>query len=149
MLWGNNTHHFTSGSRLQKGEETWKLKMAMIKNFRIFHKLEPPYSVIIDNKNYEESLLFESNALAVLRKRDFFTYAVDLLFLSWKNRFMKISNKTNRLHNFIVCIIERVFSNLDSYDIDVIHSFSRKNNERSDFYSFLLISMLYSGTSTT
>lgn len=66
-----------------------------------------------------------------------------------KNRFMKISNKTNRLHNFIVCIIERVFSNLDSYDIDVIHSFSRKNNERSDFYSFLLISMLYSGTSTT
>lgn len=58
--------------------------MAMIKNFRIFHKLEPPYSVIIDNKNYEESLLFESNALAVLRKRDFFTYAVDLLFLSWK-----------------------------------------------------------------
>ena len=45
-----------------------KDKMAMIKNFRIFHKLEPPYSVILENKQYEDSLLFESSALAVLRK---------------------------------------------------------------------------------
>ncbi|XP_061177920.1 synaptojanin-1-like [Saccostrea echinata] len=44
--------------------------MAMIKNFRIFHKLEPPYSVIIENKNYEESLLLESNALAVLHSSE-------------------------------------------------------------------------------
>ncbi|KAK3104004.1 hypothetical protein FSP39_023595 [Pinctada imbricata] len=40
--------------------------MAMTKNFRIFHKLEPPYSVIIENRNYEDTLMFESNALAVL-----------------------------------------------------------------------------------
>lgn len=32
--------------------------------------MEPPYSVIIDNKNYEESLLFESSALAVLHSSE-------------------------------------------------------------------------------
>nr|XP_022328766.1 synaptojanin-1-like isoform X2 [Crassostrea virginica] len=44
--------------------------MAMIKNFRIFHKLEPPYSVILENKQYEDSLLFESSALAVLHSSE-------------------------------------------------------------------------------
>ena len=64
----------TSGSMKYIGIEVpirggnLKVKMAMIKNFRIFHKLEPPYSVILENKQYEDSLLFESSALAVLRK---------------------------------------------------------------------------------
>ncbi|KAL5007601.1 hypothetical protein ScPMuIL_016407 [Solemya velum] len=40
--------------------------MAMGKNFRIFHKLEPPYSVILENRNIEDTLMFESNALVVL-----------------------------------------------------------------------------------
>ncbi|XP_063401650.1 synaptojanin-1-like isoform X1 [Mytilus trossulus] len=41
--------------------------MAMIKNFRVFHKLEPPpYSIILENRNNEDTLMFESNALAVL-----------------------------------------------------------------------------------
>ena len=42
--------------------------MAMTKNFRIFHKLEPPYSVIVENRNADDSLMFESNAIAVLCK---------------------------------------------------------------------------------
>ncbi|XP_021342465.1 synaptojanin-1-like isoform X1 [Mizuhopecten yessoensis] len=40
--------------------------MAMTKNFRIFHKLEPPYSVIVENRNIDDTLMFESNALAIL-----------------------------------------------------------------------------------
>ncbi|XP_069133360.1 synaptojanin-1-like isoform X2 [Argopecten irradians] len=40
--------------------------MAMTKNFRIFHKLEPPYSVILENRNIDDTLMFESSALAVL-----------------------------------------------------------------------------------
>ena len=42
--------------------------MAMSKSFRIYHKLEPPYSVILENKNNEETLMFESQAVAVLCK---------------------------------------------------------------------------------
>ena len=41
-------------------------KMSMSKNYRIFHKLEPPYSVIMESRNREDTLMFESNAVAVL-----------------------------------------------------------------------------------
>ncbi|KAK6191374.1 hypothetical protein SNE40_003083 [Patella caerulea] len=44
--------------------------MAMGKIFRVFHKLPPdqdtPYSVILENKNQEDTLMFESNAIVVL-----------------------------------------------------------------------------------
>ncbi|XP_077866298.1 gamma-aminobutyric acid type B receptor subunit 2-like [Saccoglossus kowalevskii] len=41
--------------------------MALSKSFRVFHKLEPPpYSVILESRNKEDTLLFESNAVAVL-----------------------------------------------------------------------------------
>lgn len=43
-------------------------EMAMSKSFRIYHKLDPPYSVILENKNNEETLMFESHAVAVLCK---------------------------------------------------------------------------------
>ncbi|KAJ8299183.1 hypothetical protein KUTeg_023243 [Tegillarca granosa] len=42
--------------------------MAMTKNFRVYHKLEPPYSVLVENRNNEETLMFESNALALQPK---------------------------------------------------------------------------------
>ena len=42
--------------------------MALSKNYRIFHKLEPPYSVLLEDRGKEESLMFESNAVAALCK---------------------------------------------------------------------------------
>ena len=38
----------------------------MSKSFRVFHKLDPPYSVLLECRNKEECLMFESNAVAVL-----------------------------------------------------------------------------------
>ncbi|ESP04692.1 hypothetical protein LOTGIDRAFT_135750 [Lottia gigantea] len=44
--------------------------MAMGKIFRVFHKLPPdpdtPYSVILESKNREETVMFESNAVVIL-----------------------------------------------------------------------------------
>ncbi|XP_033638398.1 synaptojanin-1-like [Asterias rubens] len=36
------------------------------KSFRVYHKLEPPYSVILETRKRQETLLFESDAVAVL-----------------------------------------------------------------------------------
>ncbi|XP_064634309.1 synaptojanin-1-like isoform X2 [Lineus longissimus] len=44
--------------------------MAMSKSFRVFHKLEPPYSVLLDCRDKKESLMFESNAVAVLSNHE-------------------------------------------------------------------------------
>ncbi|XP_061483783.1 synaptojanin-1 isoform X3 [Rhineura floridana] len=44
-----------------------KRKMAFSKGYRIFHKLDPPpFSVIVEARNKEECLMFESGAVAVL-----------------------------------------------------------------------------------
>ncbi|XP_062309249.1 synaptojanin-1 isoform X1 [Osmerus eperlanus] len=41
--------------------------MAFSKGYRIYHKLDPPpYSVIVESRNKEECLMFESGAVAVL-----------------------------------------------------------------------------------
>lgn len=40
--------------------------MAMSKSFRVYHKLDPPYSVILECRTKEETLMFESGAVAVL-----------------------------------------------------------------------------------
>ena len=40
--------------------------MALSKSFRLFHKLEHPYSVLLEERNIEESLLFESGVIGVL-----------------------------------------------------------------------------------
>ena len=43
--------------------------MALNKSFRLFHKLDPPgskYSVILEERNIEESLLFESRVVGIL-----------------------------------------------------------------------------------
>lgn len=43
--------------------------MAFSKGYRIYHKLDPPpYSVIVESRNKEECLMFESGAVAVLCK---------------------------------------------------------------------------------
>nr|DBA34476.1 TPA: hypothetical protein GDO54_002031 [Pyxicephalus adspersus] len=40
--------------------------MAFSKGFRIFHKLDPPFSVMVEARYKEECLMFESGAVAVL-----------------------------------------------------------------------------------
>ena len=40
--------------------------MALSKSFRLFHKLDPPYSVILEERNIDESLLFESKVVGIL-----------------------------------------------------------------------------------
>ena len=42
--------------------------MALSKNYRIFHKLEPPYSVLLEDRSKDDTLMFESNAVAILCK---------------------------------------------------------------------------------
>lgn len=46
--------------------------MAMGRGFRVFHKLPPdretPYSVIMESKQQEDTLMFESGAVVVLCK---------------------------------------------------------------------------------
>uniref|UniRef100_A0A8C1IM67 phosphoinositide 5-phosphatase n=1 Tax=Cyprinus carpio TaxID=7962 RepID=A0A8C1IM67_CYPCA len=43
--------------------------MAFSKGYRVYHKLDPPpYSVIVETRNREECLMFESGAVAVLCK---------------------------------------------------------------------------------
>lgn len=44
--------------------------MAMSKGFRVFEKSKPPtpYSILLEHRNKSETLLFESNAVAVLCK---------------------------------------------------------------------------------
>ena len=41
---------------------------AISRSFRVFHKLEPPYSVMLENRNIDDTLMFESNAVTVLCK---------------------------------------------------------------------------------
>ncbi len=43
-----------------------KMAVTFGKSFRVFHKLEPPYSVMIDSRHREDTLMFESDAVAVL-----------------------------------------------------------------------------------
>ena len=57
--------------------------MAMIKNFRLFHKLEPPYSVILENRNNADTLMFESNALAVLCMCVKWLYVNEMEIIAW------------------------------------------------------------------
>ena len=45
-----------------------KFEMAFSKNYRVFHKLDPPYSVLLEDKLKEHTLMFESNAVAILCK---------------------------------------------------------------------------------
>ncbi|XP_038053185.1 synaptojanin-1-like [Patiria miniata] len=40
------------------------------KSFRVYHKLEPPYSVILETRKRQETLLFESDAVAVLSQAE-------------------------------------------------------------------------------
>lgn len=44
--------------------------MAMGKSFRIYEKTKPPnpYSIILEQRNYQQTLLFESSAVAELSK---------------------------------------------------------------------------------
>lgn len=43
--------------------------MAMSKGFRVYHKLDPPpFSVLLECRHKEETLMFESGAVAVLCK---------------------------------------------------------------------------------
>ncbi len=46
----------------------WKMALTFGKSFRVYHKLEPPYSVILETRKRQETLLFESDAVAVLCK---------------------------------------------------------------------------------
>ena len=39
---------------------------AISRSFRVYHKLEPPYSVMLENRNLDDTLMFESNAVTVL-----------------------------------------------------------------------------------
>nr|XP_028582872.1 synaptojanin-1 isoform X5 [Podarcis muralis] len=64
-----------SGSGTKKRPWRWrrsrsasdKGKMAFSKGYRIYHKLDPPpFSVIVEARNKEECLMFESGAVAVL-----------------------------------------------------------------------------------
>ena len=41
---------------------------AINRNFRVYHKLEPPYSVMLENRGQDDTLMFESNAVTVLCK---------------------------------------------------------------------------------
>lgn len=46
-------------------------KMAFSKGYRIYHKLDPPqgpYSVIVETRNRDDCLMFESGAVATLCK---------------------------------------------------------------------------------
>lgn len=46
-----------------------KSKMAFSKGYRVYHKLDPlPFSVMVETRNREECLMFESGAVAVLCK---------------------------------------------------------------------------------
>lgn len=40
----------------------------MSKAYRVYHKLDTPYSVLLENRNIDDTLMFESNAVAVLCK---------------------------------------------------------------------------------
>lgn len=48
--------------------------MAMGKAFRVFEKINPPnpYSILLEQRNKDESILFESQAVAVLCKYSLF-----------------------------------------------------------------------------
>ncbi|XP_052801700.1 synaptojanin-1-like [Mya arenaria] len=39
---------------------------AISRNFRVYHKLEPPFSLMLENKSIEDTLMFESNAVTIL-----------------------------------------------------------------------------------
>ncbi|KAK3594082.1 hypothetical protein CHS0354_040850 [Potamilus streckersoni] len=39
---------------------------AISRSFRVYHKLEPPYSVILENKSLNDTLMFESHAITTL-----------------------------------------------------------------------------------
>ena len=72
--------------------------MAMIKNFRLFHKLEPPYSVILENRNNADTLMFESNALAVLCMCVKWLYVNEMEIIAWHSH--THSHKINLITTF-------------------------------------------------
>lgn len=52
--------------------------MAFSKGYRIYHKLDPPpYSVIVETRNRDECLMFESGAVAVLCKMSYCEWIFD------------------------------------------------------------------------
>ena len=38
----------------------------MSKCFRVYHKLDPPYSILLECRNKEDTLIFESGVIAAL-----------------------------------------------------------------------------------
>jgi hypothetical protein len=56
--------------------------MAMGKAFRIYEKLKPPnpHSIILEHRNNSQTLIFESDAVAVLSK---FIVSIKLYFISF------------------------------------------------------------------
>lgn len=78
--------------------------MAFSKGYRIYHKLDPPpYSVIVETRNREECLMFETGAVAVLCKT-YFLYILNM---------KKVSNQS-----FYWNIIEsKSFPPIDSHDL--------------------------------
>uniref|UniRef100_A0A8C1ZW07 phosphoinositide 5-phosphatase n=1 Tax=Cyprinus carpio TaxID=7962 RepID=A0A8C1ZW07_CYPCA len=59
--------------------------MAFSKGYRIYHKLDPPpYSVIVETRNREECLMFESGAVAVLCKAVHIPFLVLIFFINFK-----------------------------------------------------------------
>ncbi|XP_042665597.1 synaptojanin-1 isoform X6 [Centrocercus urophasianus] len=68
-LSGSSSPHcaFVRLQPLTFGTATDKDKMAFSKGYRVYHKLDPlPFSVIVEARNREECLMFESGAVAVL-----------------------------------------------------------------------------------
>lgn len=65
--------------------------MAFSKGYRIYHKLDPPpYSVIVETRNREECLMFESGAVAVLCKAVHIPFLVLIFFINFKYEFFFI-----------------------------------------------------------
>ena len=66
-----------------------RINMAAIsRSFRVFHKLEPPYSVMLENRNADDTLMFESNAVTVLCMCIFVVSAYNVLMKSSFDRFI-------------------------------------------------------------
>ena len=61
---------------------------AISRSFRVFHKLEPPYSVMLENRNADDTLMFESNAVTVLCMCILVVSAFDVLLKSSFDRFI-------------------------------------------------------------
>ncbi|XP_029875271.1 synaptojanin-1 isoform X13 [Aquila chrysaetos chrysaetos] len=64
---GSGAERAAAGGRWRGRTASDKGKMAFSKGYRVYHKLDPlPFSVIVETRNREECLMFESGAVAVL-----------------------------------------------------------------------------------